>query len=153
MKRVWQSVVCVLMIGALLLTGVGCSLGESKDPNVLGDYRVEIKDYRLAKDADGKDLVIVKYGFTNNSEESAAFVYALTYEAFQNGIGLTEVMEESIESADYSDADQLREIKGGTSLDVEVAYELSDTTTPVDVEVTELISFSDKKVTKTFNIQ
>ena len=153
MKKVWLSVVCMLVIGSLLLTGVGCSFGDSGDPNELGDYRVEIKDCRLAKDDSGKDLIIIQFGFTNNSDDPTAFLYAFAYEAFQNGIGLTEVMEETIKAADYTDADQVREIKKGTSLDVEVAYELNDTDTPVEVEVSELISFSDKKVTKTFTIQ
>ena len=43
-------------------------------------------------------------------------------------------------------------IKAGVSLDVEVAYELNDTTTDIEVEVKELISFDDDLVTKTFSI-
>ena len=42
---------------------------------------------------------------------------------------------------------------GSLPIDVEVAYELNDETTPVDVEVKELFSFDDKTITKTFSIQ
>ena len=40
----------------------------------------------------------------------------------------------------------------GASLDVEVAYELNDTTSDVEVEVKEWLSFNEKVLTKTFSI-
>ncbi len=42
--------------------------------------------------------------------------------------------------------------KKGASLEIEVAYELNDITTDIVVEVSELISFSDDVVTRTFSI-
>ena len=53
----------------------------------------------------------------------------------------------------YSDDNQYKKIKSGTSLSVEVAYKLNDTKTDVEVEVSELYSYSDKKVTKIFSIK
>lgn len=153
MKKMLKSLLCMLLVGVLLLSVAGCSIGDDGNENALGDYEVEIKGCRLAQDDKGTDLVIVNYGFTNHSEESAAFIYTFTYEVFQNGIGLTEVWEEEIASANYSDANQMKEIKQGATLDVEVAYELNDTTTDIVVEVSRLISFSDKKVTKTLSLQ
>ena len=46
----------------------------------------------------------------------------------------------------------MKDIKKGASLEVEVAYELNDSTTDVEVEVSELFSFSDKVIKKTFTI-
>ena len=46
----------------------------------------------------------------------------------------------------------MKEIKKGATLDVEVAYELNDATTDVEIEVKELFSFSEKVITKTFKI-
>ena len=47
---------------------------------------------------------------------------------------------------------ETKEIKKGATLDVEVAYVLNDTTTDLEVEVKELISFNDSVVKKTFSI-
>ena len=57
------------------------------------------------------------------------------------------------DSANYSSANQTKEIKQGVSLDVEIAYELNDTTTDIEVEISELFSFSDRKIQKTFSIK
>ena len=46
----------------------------------------------------------------------------------------------------------MKEIKKGATLEVECAYELNDTTTDIEVEVTETFSFDDEIVTKTFSI-
>ncbi len=117
----------------------------------LGSYNVEINSCRLAKDYEGKDVVIVKYIFTNNSDNPQSFSFSIEDNVFQNGIGLNESLFVS-DNAGYSSDNQMKEIKKGSSLEVEVAYELNDTTTDIDVEVSELISFSDDIVTKSFSI-
>ena len=123
---------------------------ESADSSssALGDYAVEIKSCRLAKDFEGKDVVIVTYGYTNNSENPTSFFVALDDAVFQNGVGLNEAYVLN-DSANYSSDNQMKEIKTGASLDVEVA---NDTTTDIEVEVKELISFNDSIVKKTFSI-
>ncbi len=123
---------------------------EDEDAN-LGDYAVEILSCRLAKDFDGKDVVIVKYKFTNNGDEASAFYTAFSDNVYQDGVGLNASYFVD-DSYDYSSDNQTKNIKTGTSLEVEVAYELNDTTTDIEVEVEELISFNDSKVTKTFSI-
>ncbi len=117
----------------------------------LGDYKVDIVSCRLAKDYEGKPVVIVKYSFTNNAEEPAAFAYAFDDQVYQNGIGLNPsyVLDDS---ANYSEDNQSKEIKKGATLEVEAAYELNDTTTDIEVELSELFSFDESKVTKTFSI-
>ena len=124
----------------------------TEDDTAIGDYSVEISDCRFAKDYEGNDVIIIKYIFSNiSSEEPTAFWIAFDCLASQNGIGLNEayVLEES---ANYDESNQNKEIKKGASLEVEVAYELNDTTTPVEIEVEELFSFDDKTLTKTFEI-
>ncbi|MBQ3431342.1 MAG: DUF5067 domain-containing protein [Clostridia bacterium] len=117
----------------------------------LGDYAVEILSCRLAKDFEGKDVVIVKYKFTNNSDKAANFMFAFDDSVFQDGVGLNDSLFVD-ESAKYSADNQQKDIKPGTSLEVECAYELNDTKTDVEVEVKELISFDEKTITKTFSI-
>ena len=118
----------------------------------LGEYKVVIDSCRFAEDYEGKDVVIVKYIFTNNDNDATAFWTAFDDNVYQDGVGLNEayVLEDS---ANYTADNQTKEIKKGASIEVEVAYELNDTTTDIEVEVKELISFNDDVVTKTFSIE
>ncbi len=117
----------------------------------LGDYSVEILESRLAKDYEGSDVVIIKYKFTNNADEPTAFFLTFDAAAYQNDIGLNECIFVD-DSANYTADNQTKEIKKGASIEVEVAYELNDTTSDVVVEVKETFSFEEKTITKTFAI-
>lgn len=155
------SVVLVLMFAVFAL---GSGESASKDQGqgsadsgnsdaTIGDYQVEIQSCRLAKDYEGKDVVIVKYLYTNVANDTAtAFYIAFDENVYQNGVGLNEayILDDS---ANYSADNQTKEIKKGASLEVEVAYELNDTTTDIEVEVKELFSFDDTTITKTFSIK
>ncbi len=117
----------------------------------LGDYLLEIKSCRLAKDYEGKAVAIVMYNFTNNADDATSFMLAFEDNAYQNGIGLNEAYMLS-DGANYSSDNQMKEIKKGASLDVEVAYELNDTTSDIEVEVKQLFSFDESTITKTFSL-
>ncbi len=131
--------------------GSGTAEKGEDNNSTLGLYKVEIMSCRLAKDYEGKAVVIVKYNFTNNSEESIAFFTAFDDEVYQNDIGLNSAYVLS-DSANFSADNQTKEIKKGASIEVEVAYELNDTTSDIVVEVQELFSLDDKTITKTFSI-
>lgn len=124
---------------------------EKADDTALGDYQVDIKSCRLAEDYEGKPVVIVTYGFTNNAEESIPFYTAVSTTVYQDGVGLNEAFILD-DSANYNADNKSKDLKTGASLDVEVAYELNDTTTDIEVEVTEWISFNDHKITKIFSL-
>lgn len=159
-----KAIIFITLFALLLLTlcscvdtgntqdqGSGSASSNSSSNSKLGDYDVIIESCRLATDYEGEPIVIVKYKFTNNGDEPACFAWSLEYDAFQDGVGLNECYFAD-DSANYSSDNQTKEIKRGSSLSVEVAYELNDSTTDVEIEVSELISFSDKKITKTFSI-
>lgn len=159
-KKWWFWVIIAAVI--LILATVGGGSGDNNqgagdatpgtNGSQLGNYSVVISSCRLAEDYEGKPIVIVKYSFTNNSDDATAFWTALDANVYQNDIGLNECILVD-DSANYSSDNQMKEIKKGATLYVEVAYELNDQTTPIDVEVQELFSFSDKKITKSFNIK
>lgn len=129
----------------------GDAQAAGKDSNV-GSYSVEIKSARLSKNWEGKESVVITYGFTNNSEESSSFDIAFSYNAYQNGVGLERAY--TLQDDDpYDEANQSKKIKTGATLDVEVAYILNDTETDVDVEVEEWLGLSDDKVSRTFSIK
>lgn len=163
-KYTWILTVLLIAAFAVFALGSGSSDAETKDQGSdsaaqsetvegsIGDYAVVIDSCRLAKDYEGKAVVIVKYLFTNVSDETpSAFYVAFDDAAYQNGVGLNEayVLDDS---ANYSADNQTKEIKEGATIEVEVAYELNDTTTDIEVEVSELISFNDTTITKTFSI-
>ncbi len=125
--------------------------GEAKpeaNPN-LGDSHIVIDSCRMAKDMDGSPIVIVKYLFTNHGDSSASFSLAVKDSVYQKGVGLMPAYFVD-ESANYSFDNMSKEIKPGITLEVEAAYTLNDTATPIEVEVEPLFSLSSEKVTKTF---
>lgn len=162
-NRILSLILTVVLLGTFCLFALGSGesstseQGSGKAENAeaatttLGDYEVEIKTCRLAKDYEGKDVVIVTYGFTNNADDSKAFMYTFDDQVYQDGVGLNKAFVLA-DSANYAEENQTKEIKKGATLDVEVAYELNDTTTELEVEVKELISFDDHMVKKTFTI-
>lgn len=164
MKKIGVLMVAILLVATFVLfalgsgsSGEGTDLGTGdtaqKDDSAgqVADCTVDIASCRLAKDWEGKPIVIVKYAFTNNKEENQSFMLAFDDEVFQNGVGLNSCYMVD-DSANYSPDNQTKEIKKGATLDVEVAYELNDTTTDIEVEVSALFSFDDSKITKTFPI-
>ena len=159
-KKWWFWVIVAIVVIAILGSVGGSNTDDqgsddaspSENTANLGDYHVVISSCRLAKDYEGNSIVIVKYKFTNYSDESAAFWTTIDETVYQNNIGLNECYVAS-DSANYSSDNQMKEIKKGATIDVEVAYILNDTSTPIDVEVEELFGYTDNKVTKTFSIK
>ena len=165
MKKIICLILAVLLIAAFAVFALGSGEDKSSDQGSgsadkedsvegeIGDYSVVIDSCRLAKDYEGDPVVIVKYIFSNVKDEDAtAFFVAFDETVYQDGVGLNECILVE-DSANYSSDNQMKEIKKGVSLDVEVAYELNDTTTDVEVEVKELFSFDDTTITKTFSIK
>jgi len=131
--------------------GSGNAVATTSD-DAIGKYTVQIDSCRLAKDYEDDPVVIVKYIFTNVSDtDPTAFFVAFDDSVFQNGVGLNEAYILK-DSANYSGDNQTKEIKAGATIEVEVAYELNDTTTDIEVEVRELFSFDDTVIKKTFSI-
>ena len=124
---------------------------DNSSKSNLGDYNIVIESCRLAVDYEGAPIVFVKYQFTNNDSDAVSFMLAVSDKVYQEGIGLNTCYFVD-DSANYSSDNQSKEIKQGASISVEVAYKLNDTTTDIEVEVSKLISFNDKKITKTFSI-
>lgn len=120
---------------------------QAVEGNTLGDYECKVKSASLTTDWEGKDAVIITYEFTNNSSEPMSFDVALEANAYQDGVGLETAITD--DDADYFDV----EIKSGVTKDVKKVYVLRDTTTPVEVEISELFSLSDDKIVTTVELQ
>ena len=160
MKKV-NALLMALLIALFAVFALGSSEGgsENKDQgkdaagnDEIGKYSVVIDSCRLAEDYEGNPVVIVKYVFKNVADnEPASFYLTFDDQVYQNGVSLNGAYVLN-DSANYSSSNQTKEIKKGASLEVEVAYELNDTTTDIEVEVQELFSLDKTVITKTFSI-
>lgn len=159
-----KKVISFCLIAIVLFSLTACTVKEPLPENVakLDSGTVEIKDYRLAEDRDGNAVVIITYAFAYTDEEyTGSFCGSVYHQVFQNGIGLIECEEEDVlESADYDEDDQYKELKAGAELDVEIAYTLENTTDDIEVEVSDFFStgmyplfpWMKDTATKTFSI-
>lgn len=128
----------------------GAVVNDSGNSN-LGQSKVEIKSCKLTKDFEGNPAAVVTYSYTNNGKEAQAFDFAFITHAYQNGVEAEKCYVISDDGNYDSNNNQSKEIKPGVTIDVMVAYKLNDTTSPVEVEVGQFLSFDNTKITKTFN--
>ena len=169
MKKSLSTTLSIVFILVFALFGIASSSsedsGEAQNNNgeeqvqtnptsddTLGDYVVKIKSARMTKTYDGKAAIVITYAFTNNNSEPQAFSYAIEDAVFQNGIGLNEAYFLT-DNDNYSSDNQIKEIKQGSTLNVDVAYELNDSTSDIEVELSEYFSLTDEKITKTFSLK
>lgn len=156
----------ILAVIIIIVAAAGGSSGSNDDSNSqsnngavtaeqeetkgkIGNYICTVKSATVCKNWEGKDSVKITYEFTNNAKEAESFDFALSDELYQNGVGL----ESSFISADDDDWGLDVKIKPGTTKDVSKVYILRDKETPIDVEISELISFSDDKLTYTVDLK
>ncbi len=114
--------------------------------NQIGNYIVTISSAKVVSNGD-ENILVVTYEFTNNSNNAKAFIFAVADKLFQAGVEL-ESSSFSFGFADeYDSSSQTVEVQPGSTLSVQCAYKLNDTTTVVDVEISKWISLTDDKIT------
>ena len=130
----------------------GGNIGDDVQPassGDLGDYHVEIKGASLAKDYEGKSAIIVTYAWTNNSENTTSAMVSVGTKAFQDGVQLESAI--IIGDNSYDSGASMKEVRPGTTIDVQCAYVLTNERSTGEFELTEWISFSDDMVTMDFD--
>ena len=147
MKKLIPFVLLLAMLAATLCSCIGDEIAGAN----LGDYNVDIESVRVDADDEGAPIAIVKYKFTNHSDEAECFYMAVDTYAYQNGIELLRCY--AAEEAGYSEEDHERNVKPGYSIEVEVAYKLDDTTADVEIEVVKSFSLRNRKIVKTLPLQ
>ena len=116
---------------------------EEKQPE---KYEVTIGTLTQIADYKGDPAAKITFNFTNNSDETAAFMSSVRVEVYQDGQQL-----ENAVSSDVNWESSMTKIKTGTSLDVEQAYKLISSS-DVEVEVYPLFG-KDKLAAQTFSLQ
>ena len=120
------------------------------DSGALGDVEVAIGELEYVQDYFGDPAILIHFTFTNNSEENKSAMFSINFTAFQNGIGLKDatILDDSV----YDASDLSKEIQPGTTIEIAKAYTPSSETAPIEVTVSESISFDNTKLGKTFEI-
>lgn len=133
------------------------AVSSNQDVNTVGEgeigkYHVKIGEHQITKDYAGKSILLVKIAFTNNNDVAKAFMYNLDCKAYQAGVELT--MPISAYGIDnYNWEDKTKEIQSGVTYEFNLAFEISDTSKPVDLEIAPAISSKySQKVTKTIEL-
>ena len=116
---------------------------EEKQPE---KYEVTIGTLTQITDYSGNPAAKITFNFTNNSDETAAFIGSVRVEAYQDGQQLEVAISNDVNWESTS-----KKIKTGTSLEVEQAYSLISAY-DVEVEVYPLIG-NDKLAAQTFSLQ
>lgn len=114
----------------------------------LGDYYIKIGEGVVKKDKNGNNVLIVDVSFTNNSDSEQSFMLSISDTAYQDGVQIESLYYSNV----YDSDSQYKQILPGTTYNVKVAYKLSNTNSDVIVKMSELISLSNTKITKTFKI-
>lgn len=118
------------------------------DSGAVGDYDVTIGDCAFGTDYEGKKMIVVNYDFTNNSKETIAPLWALSVQAFQDGVQLDVAI--ALDASVYDAGVAQKELKPGASMTgCQSAFVLTSES-PVEVEVSPLIG--DPVLFKTFEV-
>ena len=116
----------------------------------LGDHHVEITGASLTKSYDDRPVIVVTYAWTNNSEDTTSAMVALLETAYQDGIELDSAI--ILNDSSYDLTSSTKNIRPGTTIDIQNAYYLDSETSTVEFEISELFSFlSDDSITATFD--
>ena len=104
-------------------------------------YTAEIIGCSVVDDYEGNPALVIFINWTNNSEDTCAYWITMATKAFQNGIGLdTTYLGYDSQYSDVTNA-TMTEVRPGTTIEVAEVFALQDTSAPVEIEISELISF------------
>lgn len=115
----------------------------------LGACHVEIKGAALTKDYEGNPAIVITYAWTNNSDDTTSAMVSIGEKAFQDGVQLESAM--IIGNDSYDAEASMKDVRPGTTIDVQCAFVLTSETSTVEFELTEWISFSDDVVSMDFD--
>ena len=151
MSKTMTRFLSLLLIAVLAISLCGCG-GEGKKTESnqikLEDYELLYKDACIMTDSDGNDAVVLTLDFTNNSKESASYIWSINETLVQNGEEL-EVAAVITDYASFTTAvdKQFEEVAPGETLEVQTAYVLKDAAAPIKVTFEQLFGKKNGTIT------
>ena len=151
MSKTTTRFLSLLLIAVLAISLCGCG-GEGKKAESnqikLEDYELLYKDACIMTDSDGNDAIVLTLDFTNNSKESASYIWSIDETLVQNGEEL-EVAAVITDYASFTTAvdKQFEDVAPGETLEVQTAFVLKDTTHPVKATFEQLFGKKNGTIT------
>lgn len=143
MKKNAARLFCLLLGLLIMFSLTACGKDkETSNPNyiVIGDYELQYKSACIMKDSDGKDALVLTLNFTNNSMESADYMWSIYEKAMQDGIELENaVVCINKESLDLVSDSQSTDIDSGKTIEIRTAFTLRDEGNTVKVTFSDLL--------------
>ena len=151
MSKTMTRFLSLLLIAVLAIGLCGCGgEGQKAESNriKLGDYELLYKDACIMTDSDGNDAVALTLDFTNNSKESASYIWSINETLVQNG----EELEVAAVITDYASFatvidKQFEDVAPGETLEVQTAYVLKDAAAPIKVTFEQLFGKKNGTIT------
>ena len=151
MSKTMTRFLSLLLIAVLAIGLCGCGgEGQKAESNriKLGDYELLYKDACIMTDSDGNDAVVLTLDFTNNSKESASYIWSINETLVQNG----EELEVAAVITDYTSFatavdKQFEDVAPGETLEVQTAYVLKDAAAPIKVTFEQLFGKKNGTIT------
>ena len=143
MKQTKTKLLCLLLAALMLLGSLtACGKDKAKDSNLikLGDYELRYKGACIMEDSDGNDAIVLTLDFTNNGKDNASYLWSVNETVMQNGVEL----EVATVFTDYDTFEtvidgQFTDVAPGTTLEVQTAFVLNDTTSEIKATFEELL--------------
>lgn len=117
---------------------------ELGKPITLGDYEVTVQKFEVVKDWEDKDVLKITYDWKNNSDKDQSAIFAVNFKAFQDGIenGVEMILSDFIDLGIGQ-----KDVRAGYGQEGVETGIMIDTTKPIEIELSELISFGGNKYT------
>lgn len=129
---------------------VSQTVDQGASSGTLGDFYVEVKEAYITEDYEGNPAIAITYAWTNNSSETTYAAIEISERAFQNGVEM-DAASMSMSNQNYDTRADSREIRPGTTIDVQCAFKLTDRASPIEIELYEAFSLSDAIVSAVFD--
>ena len=140
MKRVLALLLVLVMV--LGLAACGGKDKKIENPNLIeiGDHQALYKGAWITTDYDGDDAIVIPLTYTNNSKETASFLWSMFYTGLQGGIEM-EIATIFVSADSYETLSEgtMTDVAAGGSLDLNLTYKLKNRTDPVVIEFSDLM--------------
>lgn len=152
MKHRTTNILCLLLAFLMIFSLAACgkSKGKEADNNLmkLGDYELLYKGACIMEDSDGNDAIVLTLDFTNNSKETASYLWSVSETLIQDGEDLeVAVVFTDDDSFETVIGSQFEDVEPGDTLEIKTAFVLKNTTSKVEATFEEIFGTKNGKIT------
>lgn len=105
-------------------------------------YDLKVVGWQISSDYKGNPVVVIEYQYTNKDSDPHDFRWTFNDTVYQNGIECDSMVIGCKVETDNIDS----KIQTGTTINIKQAYELHDTTSPVNIVVEDSLIFNDTEI-------